>query len=218
MPSLLSALFGSSDPKPASPKMNDIPALTHIRANLEEQFVSALDAMHYMQPGMQDQDIYAKINSLPRAAIILAFWPPNRECSVRSDCQFKAVSFDNIHLLLEGTASQADLVQAAAEDFVADIHFAAADIGNYKPMILVTDAKITAAQRRYQRDIRDRLLNAEKYYTLKKARDAKFRERRRADKNRQPLKQLKLILCDECAFPDNEHFHNCSKSVKDGQD
>lgn len=78
-------------------------------------------------------------------------------------------------------------------------------------MVLVTDAKTTQGQRRWQRDVSDRLLKPDVYYSAKRKRDAAFRERKKA---KQPAKSMPEVIdtCAECSLPTDSHFAWCSKN------
>lgn len=155
---LFDALFKTNAANSMSPinaeKESSTPTLTHVRANLEEQWVSAQDALHYIRPGMSEKDIAAKIDSLPRALYVIGFWPPTQENKKLKDSEFKGVKFANLHLLLEGDDPNA--LRAVCTDFVADMGYAELNPGTY-PMVLATDARMTQAQKRYEKHMRYKL-------------------------------------------------------------
>lgn len=212
---------------PPSTSYDSEPCLTHVRANLSQQWVSAQDFLHYTNPGMHDTDIQLQINRLPRAARVHAFWPPSKDNAKLKDTEFEAVSFDNLKLLLTG--DDATAMEATVDSFIGDMRYTATNPGMY-PMCLATDARKTQSQKRFERDVKDRLLKPDKYYNMKRVRDAAFRSRKRA-KSSPSLSQEQTVpeLCSECGFVLPKHFVWCnhrtandmiidSISSSDGQD
>jgi hypothetical protein len=191
--------------------------LSHVRANLKHGFVSAADALAYIRPGMQAEDVMTAVNRLPRAAYIMAYWPPDKKNEKDPACMFKAVKLENIKLLLDGDDKHA--LEAIADDFIADMQSVAVrgsdpvDFDDrYKPMILANDAAKTQGQKRYERDVTDRLLHSEKYYSLKRKRDSAFRARKKQEKPSLSPVPEELSTCSECDLPCDKHFVHCSKN------
>lgn len=142
---LIHALFSKSDAsRSESPKM-ETACLTHVRANMEFQLVSGQDALHYICPGLCEDAVIAKLDSLPRALYLYAYWPPTPENKKIKNTEFKAVKFSNLHLLLDGDDPEA--LKATAQDFVRDMEEAETQPGMF-PMVLATDAKLTERQKR----------------------------------------------------------------------
>ncbi len=112
-----------------------------------DMYVSALDALRYLEPEWTDEKRFLKMASLPRAAIIKAFWPPTAQHRKLKDSCFDAVKFDNVQLLLE-----CDGADAVANDFRQQAKEVALFPGSH-PFLLVEDAALTASQKRvsYQR-------------------------------------------------------------------
>lgn len=210
MASLFNALFGSSS---AQPPMSPTPTacsrcsnpdfdthapmsvMTHVRCNLKERFVSAKDALHYMIPKQEDS-FERRINRLPRVAYLKAFWPACKETQASPDSHFKAVSFDNLHLLFDEEDGTAENIVSRVEAFVEELQYTELNPSMY-PIMLGNEAKLTSAQKRYKRDLTDRLLNPDKYYGLKHKRDAKFRAKKAANK-KQAVKKQKPLVCKAC--------------------
>ncbi len=156
-----------------------------------DMYVSALDALRYLEPEWTDEKRFLKMASLPRAAIIKAFWPPTAQHRKLKDSCFDAVKFDNVQLLLE-----CDGADAVANDFRQQAKEVALFPGSH-PFLLVEDAALTASQKRYQRDISMRLLQPEKYYSMKRNRDKASKER---------IKKQKLVTIAEEVEAAEPHY------------
>jgi len=66
----------------------------------------------------------------------------------------------------------------------------------------------------YQRDIRERLLNSDKYYAKKRSRDSAFRNRKcKGVKKAEPVV---TPSCEECGKAVDNHFVWCSKRTGTG--
>ncbi len=84
--------------------------MVHIRANvinvnMDERWVSAEDAMLYMDDTLTDLQIQLSIGRLMGAAYIKAQWPPNKAAPNEIDkLTFVAVAFDNLYLLFDDDA------------------------------------------------------------------------------------------------------------------
>ncbi len=71
--------------------------------------------------------------------------------------------------------------------------------------VLVSDAKKTKSQIRYERDVRNRVTKGNRYYSMKKARDATWRTKnaKRAS--------LPAPRCEVCGKPSDNHWMWCRK-------
>lgn len=214
MPSYFSNLFkiGASE-SVASPEkpMQPEPTLTHIRCNLQDQWVSAQDTLLYMLPNLAQHEIHARISKLPRAAYLRAFWPPSKDNEQLPDTAFKGVYFSNLQFLFEESEGTADTIKGMIVTFIDHIKETDADPTAHG-MIVATDAKLSQAQKRFMRDVSARLLHPEVYYSQKKKRDTAFRQRKATKK--QKLKPApKPVLCHECEQPLDHHYLFCSKKI-----
>lgn len=211
-----------SDVPPYSPTQ-ETGMLTHVRANMQEKWVSAQDALQYMHPEMSNAEMKRLVHRLPRAAYIQAYWPPDKGNEKDTECVFKAVKFCNVKLLLEGT--DAERLDQTAQGFIDDMQcmdkmqtasYSREEQPDYSaryiPMILVTDSKVTSGQKRWRRDVSDRLLRPEVYYTAKRKRDAAFRQRKKAKLPLPTVEEGVVDTCSECELPCDQHFVHCSKN------
>ena len=71
---------------------------------------------------------------------------------------------------------------------------------------MVADAKKTASQTRYERDVRERVTKGPEYYRLKHIRDQKQRAKQ-ATRQSAPV-----AVCDICSKPVNNHWMWCRKA------
>jgi hypothetical protein len=218
--SFLRNLFGNSDADmqtpdhqvPSAPMKPPKKALHHIRANLEQRFVSAYDCMSYLWQ-INEETAEAMAKRLPRAAIIKAFWPPCADRDMIAEQQFIGVGFSNLHLLYDESIGQLtpQEVLAQVDDFVTQLEYKNVNPDNDTPMMLVTDARRTASQKRYERDVRERTLNRHQYYILKRTRDKAFRSRkalRKAAATALPA-VVPDQICGQCSKPTSSHHFWC---------
>lgn len=137
--------------------------LVHVRAGESSanlQFVSAQDALGYMLPSITNEETRARISKLPRAAQIKAYWPDPK------NDDFIAVAFENLPMLMRPEDGTAQELQAMAQCFKGDCDYANSNVAH--SMILVTDARRTQTQLRFERDVRDRVLHKSRYYENKR--------------------------------------------------
>ena len=123
----------------------------------EEGWVSAEDALTYMEPDTTAQDVKTRVHQLPRAVQIKAIWPAQNEALATKKSYFVGI-WDNLHMLYP-----ADQGNASIESFLADIAYTLFNGPSAKiaPMVVVTDA------------------NPDSYHAKKRKRDANFRQKRK---------------------------------------
>ena len=198
---------------------DQLPNIVHVRANTEQRWVSAEDAMNAIDSTLEDGQIQLAIKRLMRQAYIKAQWPPNKTTPEEVAKQtFVAVAFDNLYLLFDDDCYDWETAEAKQvkkntrlhqiEEFLTDLEYLKCNPGHQmdgKLVILVDDAKKTSSQIRYERDVRERITKGNDYYRMKKARDATFRTRNAKRKSTPPPN------CDECGKPSNSHWMWCRK-------
>jgi len=188
VPALVAAEMGNamsnspSTPPPSPCKLTPLPptedeqhvetVLSHIRANTDQGWVSIEDALSYLYPKMSNFEITQRMNRLPRVAQIYAGWGASCQKDLQPDMLFRACSYDNIYLATYDMPHCNEKIQQLKDDIAYVVEHGQCPL--VKPMLLVKDARPTAAQVRYTRDIRDRLTN-EEYYSRKRTRDAVYR-------------------------------------------
>jgi len=132
---------------------------------------------------------------------------------------FVAVAFDNLYLLFDNDGEEWETQEAKAvkrrtrqkqiDAFITDLEYIHANSGQQydgnRITVLVTDAKKTKSQVRYERDVRERVTKGNQYYQMKKVRDATWRTK---NAKRGPLPVPK---CDECGKPSDNHWIRCRK-------
>jgi len=152
--------------------------MLHIRMSATEGWVSIDDALGYLwkkvygsQPPAVD---WAK--RLTRPVYIQAYWPPSgaqRE-------EFTAIHMDNLHILFDDpTHMQSDDVINIAISNFKDMVSDPSSVKDATYMVIVGDAKKTASQVRWMRDVRERLQQPDEYYQKKRARDDRHRVHRK---------------------------------------
>lgn len=152
----------------------EVVTVTHIRANLEQGWVSIEDAAEWLGLKLPLQ------HELPRVALINAMWSVVKHREVTDDHRFDVIQLDSMGMLY----GQAHFVPThKLSDFLRQLRNAADALAPCKDslMIVVQGGK-TANQIRYERDVRDRLLQPDKYYAAKRKRDVNFRAKRKRDK------------------------------------
>ena len=168
--------------------------LTHVRTGGEDadsRYVSCQDALEYMQPWLERSVIDERIAKLPRAVQIRAVWPPATDKAQHAwDDQnqkkqlFVAIQVSNLQMLLIGQGDNGDIQKEAIvrciHDFASELELTLLNGVPVTNMIVVNDAKKTQSQLRYERDIRDRVTNPDKYYMNKRRRDRNFRQRQKS--------------------------------------
>ena len=197
---------------------SDIVPIVHVRANLQQRWVSALDALEYLQPNLQPYEIVARMQRLPRAALIKAMWPAitqgHRRGRPSGETGFDAIAFDNLYMLFvdepcsstQGKRRHKQACLDAIEAFVnhmhdVDVHGIHSKLRMGVPaMMLVTDTRKSQPQIRYERDVRERITKGPEYYSKKRARDATFRSKK--DK---PVPQPVCTGCGKQGF----HYSFC---------
>ena len=76
--------------------------VNHVRANMQQRWVSAEDFMSYVDPTLTYGQIHYATSRLIRQAYIKAMWPPNKATPIELDkLTFVAVAFDNMYLLFD---------------------------------------------------------------------------------------------------------------------
>ena len=211
------SLYTSTSGSPIDEPVN----IVHVRANAEQRWVSAEDALNAIDATLTDEQIQGSIRRLMRQAYIKAQWPPNRTTPAEVAKQtFVAISYDNIYLLFDDDCYDWEAAESKQikkntrllqiEEFLNDLEFLRLNPAhkmNGRVVLLVDDAKKTSSQIRYERDVRERVTKGNDYYRLKKARDATYRTRNAKRKSTPPPK------CDECGKPENNHWMWCRKLV-----
>ncbi len=161
--------------------------MLHTRMNARERWVSIEDALAYLWPKIYGSE---PINvdwskRLPRAVYIKAHWPPtgnDRE-------EFTAIHLDNLHILFDDPLYMPDddRINSAIQTFTGML----ADPQNIQDetyMIILGEAKKTASQVRWMRDVRERLTQPQQYYAKKRARDDRHRMHRKKTSNEAPVR------------------------------
>lgn len=195
--------------------------VNHVRANLQQRWVSAQDFMSYVDPTLTYGQIQYAISRLMRQAYIKAMWPPNKATPIELDkLTFVAVAFDNLYLLFDNDCEDWETPEAKKvkrstrqfqiDNFILDMEFISVN-GSYQRKtdritVLVADAKKTASQIRYERDIRDRVTNGSTYCRTKRIRDQK--QRAKIGKR----KSEAVGVCNICNKPVNNHWMWCRKA------
>ncbi len=155
--------------------------MLHIRMSATEGWVSIDDSLGYLWQkvhGSQPPAIdWAK--RLPRPVYIKAYWPPSgakRE-------EFLAIHLDNLHILLDDPTHMPsdDVINSAISNF-KDMVANPSNIKDATHMIIVGDARKTASQVRWTRDVRERLQQPKEYYKKKRARDHRHKVQRKKRK------------------------------------
>ena len=192
----------------------------HVRANMQQRWVSAEDFTSYVDPTLSDIQIQYAISRLMRQAFIKAQWPPNKATPADlNKLTFVAVAFDNLYLLFDNDCEdwetpmakkvKRDTRQFQINNFISDMEYIHVN-GSFqsktdKIIVLVADAKKTASQTRYERDVRERVTKGPEYYRLKRIRDHKQRAKQ-AQRKSEPVP-----MCDICSKPSNNHWTWCRK-------
>ncbi len=148
--------------------------MIHLQMSATEGWVSISDALDYLWHKVYSSEPPAVDWSkrLPRSIYIKAYWPPapkHRE-------EFNAIHLDNLHILFDDQTHMTEdhVINEATSNFKSMI----ADPQSIKDdtyMIIVRDAKKTASQVRWQRDVREKLTQPDEYYKKKRARDDRHR-------------------------------------------
>ena len=192
--------------------------VNHVRANMQQRWVSAEDFMSYVDPTLTEGQIQYSISRLMRQAYIKAQWPPNKATPEGiTRLTFVAVAFDNLYLLFDDDCEDWETPetkqmkrktrQFQIDSFISDMEYIHAN-GSYQSktdriIVLVADAKKTASQVRYERDVRERITKGPEYYRLKRWRDQKQRAKQAQRKS------APVALCDICNKPSNNHWMWC---------
>ena len=156
--------------------------MIHLRMSATEGWVSVTDALVYLW-----HKIYSSnppeidwSKRLPRSIYIKAYWPP----AVKDREEFVSIHLDNLHILFNDPTYMVD--DAIINEAISDFRSKVADPKSVKDdtyMIIVGDAKKTASQVRWQRDIREKLTQPDEYYRKKHARDDRHRVHRKKRKS-----------------------------------
>lgn len=147
----------TSAQSPEKPAME----VNHVRANMQQRWVSAEDFMSYVDPTLTDAQIQYAISRLMRQAFIKGQWPPNKATPTElNKLTFVAVAFDNLYLLFDNDCEdwetpmakkvKRDTRQFQINNFISDMEYIHVN-GSYqtktdKITVLVADAKKTASQ------------------------------------------------------------------------
>ncbi len=155
--------------------------MIHLRMSATEGWVSVTDALDYLWHKIYNSDPpeidWSK--RLPRSIFIKAYWPP----AVKEREEFVGIHLDNLHILFDDPTYMVD--DAIINEAISDFRSMVADPKSVKDdtyMIIVGDAKKTASQVRWQRDIREKLTQPDEYYKKKRARDDRHRVHRKKRK------------------------------------
>lgn len=188
--------------------------VNHVRANMQQRWVSE-DFMPYVDPSLSETQIQSSIRRLMPQAYIKGMWPPDKATPiVVAKLTFVAVAFESLYLLFDNDCERwetpvakkvkRDTKQKQIDAFVTDMEYMHANNGKQQDgnmlTVLVTDAKKTKSQVRYERDVRERVTKGNQYYALKKARGATYctRNAKRAS--------LPTPKCEECGKPSDNHW------------
>lgn len=152
--------YTSTSGQPIGKKAMEV---NHVRANMQQRWVSAEDFMLYVDPTLMDEQIQHVISRLMRQAFIKAFWPPDKATPVElNKLTFVAVAFDNLYLLFDNDCEdwetpmakkvKSDTRQHQINSFISDMEYIHVN-GTYQSKtdritVLVADAKKTASQTR----------------------------------------------------------------------
>ncbi len=194
----------------------------HVRANMQQRWVSAEDFMSYVDPTLTDVQIQYAISRLMQQAYIKAQWPPNKATPAElNKLTFVVVAFDNLYLLFDNDCEdwetpmakkvKRDTRQFQINNFILDMEYIHVN-GSYQSKtdrinVLVADAKKTASQIRYERDVRERITKGPEYYRSKRIRDQKQRAKQAQRKS------APVPVCDICNKPSNNHWMWCRKAT-----
>ena len=161
-------------------QQNNAVLLNHVRCNIQQEWVSIEDAIECLQQLEHSSLLSTNGQRFPRSTVIKAMWPVTKHRDVKDDQRFDAIAFDNLYLLYGHDVGEREL--AIAKRFVGELVAAADYASGFRVSHLyyvIANAGKTAAQIRFERDVRERLLHANSYYEKKRKRDRTFRSKKK---------------------------------------